>query len=387
MNLQDIIAHRGCPNLDETKSCNPSSQNRMGVFDWLSDIPLPDNYRYITEVRFKNTRKDYFYNVNHLQLKQGDVVAVEAQKGHDIGIVSLTGQLVLLNMRKKHIDTHTYNLKKIYRIATSNDIDKWKEAIAAEKTILVETRKIIQDLNLGMKLADVEYQGDKTKVTFFYIADTRVDFRELIKILADRFKIRVEMRQIGARQEAGLVGGIGPCGRELCCSKYMYDFRSVNTNTARMQELSLNMQKLTGLCGKLKCCLNFEAPVYEDARKEMPNIKQILKTKEGDAYYVNANIFKKELWYSYKKTLIPLSFEAVETILALNAKGELIDDLQAFVEKDEEEEVNFISALEQNSLKKVNDNIKRKSKSKKRRNKRRKPNNQKRNRDNNNAPQ
>jgi cell fate regulator YaaT (PSP1 superfamily) len=382
MKPQDITTYRGCSNLEETKPCNSSSQNRMDVFDWLSDIPLPDNYRYIIEVRFKNTRKDYFYNVNHLQLKQGDVVAVEAQKGHDIGIVSLTGHLVLLNMRKKHIDTHAYNLKKIYRLATPNDIDKWKEAIAAEKMILIKTRKIIQELNLAMKLADVEFQGDKTKVTFFYIADNRVDFRELIKILADRFKVRVEMRQIGARQEAGLVGGIGPCGRELCCSKYMYDFKSVNTNTARIQELSLNMQKLTGLCGKLKCCLNFEAPVYEDARKEMPNTKQPLKTKDGEAYYVNANIFKKELWYSYQKTLVPLSFEAVETILDLNAKGELIDDLYMFVEKKEDDELNFISALEQDSLKKVNDSIKRKNKSKKRRNKRRKSNNHKKNSNN-----
>ncbi len=344
---KDILHFRGCcaPKGEEL-ACRSFSYDRLHVHDWLKDIPPLPQERQFVEIRFKNTRKDYFENPNRLRLKQGDIVAVEAMKGHDIGIVSLTGPLVYSNMKKRGVNYKKNKLKTIYRFATPNDIEKWKEAIALEYPTLLKTRKIIKELGLNMKLSDVEYQGDKTKATFYYIADERVDFRELIKILAKEFKIRVEMRQIGARQEAGLIGGIGPCGKELCCTTWMSNFISVTTNTARTQELTINIQKLTGMCGKLKCCLNYELPVYKEAREYLPNISVPLETEEGKAVYLKSDVFKKIVWYVYdsedNKGIFPLTYESVEFIQDQNRKGKKVEKLDDFTIKHDEEKIDFV---------------------------------------------
>ncbi|HIE15987.1 MAG TPA: hypothetical protein EYP69_03575, partial [Bacteroidales bacterium] len=303
MDYHKLIYERGCPKIPENPIfCHPTNQNKLNVYNWLENIPGIKDENRIVEIRFKNNRKEYFENPKRLRLDPGYVVAVEAQKGHDIGIVSLTGPLVFLNMKKRGISHHKNPLKKIYRHATNTDLEKWKNAMQKEKKTLIASRKIIRNLNLKMKLADIEYQGDNTKATFYYIADERVDFRTLIKVLAERFKIRIEMRQIGSRQEASLVGGIGPCGRELCCSTFMHKFSSVNTQAARIQDLSLNMQKLTGMCGKLKCCLNHELAIYEEARKHLPRLDIPLETKNGRAFFQKADVLKKVLWYTYENS-------------------------------------------------------------------------------------
>ncbi len=350
MDYHKLIYERGCPKIPENPiQCHPTNQNKLNVFDWLKNVPQLKNESKIVEVRFKNNRKEYFDNAKRIRLEAGNVIAVEAQKGHDIGIVSLTGFLVYLNMQKKGIDYHKMPLKKVYRYATDNDLKKWKEAIQLEKDALISARKIIHDLKLKMKLADVEYQGDNTKATFYYIADERVDFRKLIKVMADKFRIRIEMRQIGSRQEAGLVGGIGPCGRELCCSTFMHTFTSINTQAARTQDLSLNMQKLTGMCGKLKCCLNHELSVYEDARKQLPRTDRPLETKKGLAFFQKADVFKKIMWYAYENsyTLIPIPLEEVNKIIALNAEGEKIEQLEDFCVKTPENSIDFTTVLDQ----------------------------------------
>ena len=366
---KEILHFRGCCAPKGTQlQCRSFSYDRLHVFDWLKEVPvLPEDKQYV-EVRFKNTRKDYFENPNHLRLKQGDIVAVEAMKGHDIGIVSLTGPLVYSNMKKRNVNYKSTKLKKIYRFATPNDIEKWKEAIALEYPTMLKTRKIIKELGLNMKLSDVEYQGDKTKATFYYIADERVDFRELIKVLAKEFKIRVEMRQIGARQEAGLIGGIGPCGKELCCTTWMSNFVSVTTNTARTQELTINIQKLTGLCGKLKCCLNFELPVYEEAREFLPDISKPLETEEGNAVYLKSDVFKKIVWYVYdtedNKGIFPLSYDSVEYIQRKNKKGEKVEKLEDFAIKHEEENIDFV--VSQHTVEQMESKRKQNKKNKKR---------------------
>ena len=377
---KDILLYRGCcAPKGEKLTCRTFGYDRQHVFDWLKDVPST-SYRekQYVEVRFKNTRKDYFENPNNLRLKQGDIVAVESMKGHDIGIVSLTGPLVYSNMKKRKINYKTTKLKKIYRFATPNDIEKWKEAISLEYPTLLKSRKIIKEQGLEMKLSDVEYQGDKTKATFYYIADKRIDFRNLIKILAKEFKIRVEMRQIGARQEAGLIGGIGPCGKELCCTTWMSNFVSVSTTAAKKQELTINIQKLTGLCGKLKCCLNFELPVYEEAREFLPDISKPLETEEGMALYLKLDVFKKIIWYVYdtdeNKGIFPLSYESVIYIQEKNKKGEKVKKLEDFSIKFEEDDIEFVVSQhlldktdEDNDLEKKNNNKKkRKNKRKKR---------------------
>jgi len=370
---KEILYYRGCsaPKGQEL-SCRSFSYDRLHVFDWLKDIPpLPQEKQYI-EVRFKNTRKDYFENANHLRLKQGDIVAVEAMKGHDIGVVSLTGPLVYSNMKKRGVNYKNTKLKSIYRFATPNDLEKWKEAIALEYSTLLRTRQIINELGLNMKLSDVEYQGDKSKATFYYIADERVDFRELIRVLAKEFKIRVEMRQIGSRQEAGLIGGIGPCGKELCCTTWMSNFVSVTTNTARTQELTINIQKLTGMCGKLKCCLNYELPVYKEAREYLPNINVPLQTEEGDAIYLKSDVFKKIVWYVYSnenKGIFPLSYETVEFIQSQNKQGKKVENLNDYAIKYEEENIDFVvSQLTEDQMRERTENSKNKNKKKKRKN-------------------
>ncbi len=308
-----------------------SQCGKLDSYNWLreisDDIDIPD----IVEVRFKNTRKEYFTNVNELRIKRGDFVAVEASPGHDIGIITLAGEIVQKQLNKTKFDPRIDELKKVYRKAKEADLDKWKEAINQEHETMLKARRISEDLRLNMKIGDVEYQGDKTKAIFYYIADERVDFRELIKVLADSFRIRIEMRQIGARQEAGRIGGIGTCGRELCCSSFITNFVSVSTQSARIQEVSLNPQKLAGQCGKLKCCLNYEVASYADAKKTFPDRNIVLKTSKGKASHQKTDVYREVSWYlleSEKGTsLVPVSAERVKQIIAMNKKGEFPENL------------------------------------------------------------
>ncbi len=317
---------RGYPlkNIDpeQTSNLKIAYSGKLNIFNWLSDIPKGIRKEEIYEVRFKNTRKGYFYNTNDLRLNTGDIVAVEASPGHDIGIISLKGPLVYFQLKKLNTPSNE-EFKVIYRKAKPNDIEKWKEAIEQEEETMIASRQISSELKLGMKIGDVEYQGDKTKAIFYYIADERVDFRQLIKILAERFKIRVEMRQIGARQEAGRIGGVGSCGRELCCSTWISNFISVTTNSARYQELSLNPQKLAGQCGKLKCCLNYEIDSYMDERKNFPSSEITLNTNLGRASHIKTDVFRHVMWYAIEGGggIIPLAVEKVNEIIALNKTG------------------------------------------------------------------
>jgi cell fate regulator YaaT (PSP1 superfamily) len=298
--------------------------------DWLEEYPnnIPTD---IFEVRFKNTRRSYYQNVNNLELKRGDIVAVEAQPGHDIGIVSLTGDMVAKQMRRVGFNPHNGEFKKIYRKARPYDIERWQEAIALEHETMIASRQIAADMGLNMKIGDVEYQGDKLKAIFYYIADERVDFRELIKVFAERFHIRIEMKQIGARQEAGRIGGIGACGRELCCASWISSFSSVTTNAARMQEISLNPQKLAGQCSKLKCCLMYEYDVYADARRTIPRLREPLQTLEGEWFLVKIDPLAGTMSFSTSKgtmaNLTTLSIGRVREIIALNRAGEKAETL------------------------------------------------------------
>lgn len=305
--------------------------SKLDTFNWMKNLAIASDQNDVVEIRFKNTRKGIFRNINSIRLKKGDIVAVEASPGHDIGIVSLTGELVIHQMRKNNIQVGTDDLKKIYRKAKPVDVDKWKEAIDREHPTMIRTRKIAEDLKLVMKISDVEYQGDNTKAIFYYIADERVDFRELIKILADEFKVRIEMKQIGARQEAGRIGGIGSCGRELCCASWINNFVSVTTNAARYQEVSLNPQKLAGQCGKLKCCLNYEVQSYLDAQKEFPDKNVILQTEKGPAYHQKTDIYRKLMWYGFEKensvNAVPVPVERVREIVEINKQDKLVKDL------------------------------------------------------------
>ncbi|NSW94972.1 MAG: hypothetical protein HPY62_09750 [Bacteroidales bacterium] len=299
--------------------------NKLDSFNWLRDIPCTYCDEDIVEVRFKNTRKGFYRNVNKLKLEIGDIVAVEASPGHDIGRVSLTGPLVYHQMKKLKVQPSTEDLKKIYRKAKPVDIQKWEEAKMLEKPTMLRSRKIAEDLKLDMKIGDVEYQGDKTKAIFYYIADERVDFRQLIKVLAEEFRVRIEMRQIGARQEAGRIGGIGPCGRELCCSTYITNFVSVTTTHAKYQELTLNPQKLAGQCSKLKCCLNFEFDCYAEAQKLYPPRDLPLELSDKTIYFMKMEVHKGIYWYSSNPSsptdFISIPVETVKEIQSLNKKG------------------------------------------------------------------
>ena len=311
--------------------------SKLNVYDWLDDVINIANPTDLIEVRFKNTRKDYFRNVNNLKLDQGDIIAVEANPGHDIGIVTLTGELVLAQMKKHKATTINGEFRKIYRIAKQADIDKWKEAIALEHFTMLRSRQIANELRLDMKIGDVEYQGDRTKAIFYYLADDRVDFRQLIRVLADTFKIRIEMKQIGARQEAGRIGGIGPCGREICCASWINNFVSVTTNSARYQDLSLNPQKLAGQCGKLKCCLNFEVDTYIDARKDFPSTNMQLEIENGTYQFQKSDILKRIYYYSkvgdQSGNFIPVAVDRVKEILNSNQKGRKVSLLGEEPEK------------------------------------------------------
>jgi cell fate regulator YaaT (PSP1 superfamily) len=310
----------------EQTPCYNSGCSKLSTLNWIEDVPTPPFSPDIVEVQFKNTRKGFYRNSNGLNIFKGDVVAVEASPGHDIGTVTLIGWIVNLQLKKVGIDPQSPELKKVYRKAKPADIEKWLEAISLEHSTMIKTRQIVTELRLNMKIGDVEFQGDKTKAVFYYIADERVDFRELIKVLADEFQIRVEMRQIGARQEAGRIGGIGSCGRELCCSSWINNFVSVTTNSARVQEISLNPQKLAGQCGKLKCCLNYELDCYVDARKDFPKTSIPLEIKDSTYYHLKTDIFKRIMWYSTDPNsavnLTPVPVERVKEIIGLNHKGE-----------------------------------------------------------------
>ena len=312
----EAIAQEGCYKLHET--------------NWLEEYP-DNSPTDIFEVRFKNTRRSYYQNVNGLSLKRGDIVAVEASPGHDIGIISLTGDMVAKQMRRVGFNPHNGEFKKIYRKARPYDIERWQEAIALEHETMIASRQIAADMGLNMKIGDVEYQGDKLKAIFYYIADERVDFRELIKVFAERFHIRIEMKQIGARQEAGRIGGIGACGRELCCASWISSFSSVTTNAARMQEISLNPQKLAGQCSKLKCCLMYEYDVYADARRTIPRLREPLQTLDGEWFLVKIDPLAGTMSFSTSKgtmaNLTTLPISRVREIIALNRAGEKAETL------------------------------------------------------------
>ena len=318
--------------LDKGKSymkacgCSKIQNNKLNTYDWLCDVPDSANATDFVEVQFKNTRKGYYKNNLKLPLEKGDLVAVEASPGHDIGTVTLTGKLVLLQMKKNNVRTgEGYEPKKIYRKARPTDIEKYEEAKAKEHATMIRSRQIAAELGLNMKIGDVEYQGDGNKAIFYYIADERVDFRQLIKVLAEAFRVRIEMKQIGARQEAGRIGGIGPCGRELCCSKWMTNFISVATGAARYQDISMNPQKLAGQCAKLKCCINFEVDAYVEAQKRLPSREIELETKDNTYYHFKTDIFKREITYSTDKTiaanLVTISASRAFDIINMNKKG------------------------------------------------------------------
>jgi len=300
------------------------SDHQLNTYDWLADVPGNAESTDLVEVQFKNTRKAYYHNVNGLDLKKGDWVAVEANPGHDIGVVSLTGRLVNIQVKKANLKSAD-DIKKVYRFAKDTDMDRYREAKSREQGTMIQSRQIAKDLGLDMKIGDVEYQGDGNKAIFYYIADERVDFRQLIKVLADTFHVRIEMKQIGARQEAGRIGGTGPCGRELCCATWMKNFSSVSTNAARFQDISPNPQKLAGMCAKLKCCLNYEVDCYMEAGKKMPAREAVLQTKDNDYYLFKQDILAGVVTYSTDKrtpaNLETISAERAVEIINMNKEG------------------------------------------------------------------
>ena len=306
--------------------CACGRQDRqLNTYDWLYDVPGNEEDTDLVEVQFKNTRKGYYHNVNHLDLQKGDTVAVEANPGHDIGVVTLTGRLVKLQVKKANLKSPD-EIKRVYRIAKPTDMDKYYEAKSREHGTMIQSRQIAKDLGLQMKIGDVEYQGDGNKAIFYYIADERVDFRQLIKVLADTFHVRIEMKQIGARQEAGRIGGTGPCGRELCCATWMKNFVSVSTNAARIQDISLNPQKLAGMCAKLKCCLNYEVDDYVEAGRKMPARDVVLQTDDSDWYLFKTDILAGLVTYSTDKSiaanLITITAERARAVIEMNRRGE-----------------------------------------------------------------
>lgn len=373
---------KGCKN---NGTCGTDSCNKLTVFDWLANMELPEGQEPFdhVEVRFKNSRKSYFKNTENLSLGIGDVVATEVAPGHDVGIVTLAGELVRVQMKKKKIIENGDDIKKVYRKASQKDIDIWTKARNKEEVMKVRAREIAIHLQLKMKISDIEFQGDGSKATFYYTADERVDFRQLIKSYAAEFKTRIEMRQVGLRQEASRLGGIGSCGRELCCSTWMTDFRSVNTSAARYQQLSLNPQKLAGQCGKLKCCLNYELDSYQDALKEFPGRDVKLRTKKGLAACQKIDIFKGFLWYTYLDD--PMNWHKItvahakEIIEAANKKNP-VDNLEDFAEEliIEDKNAQFENVVGQDSLTRFDrpkKNNKNNRKRKNRNQRKRKPNN------------
>ena len=391
MGCSGCSSARGCGTSAKGCKSKTGSCNKLNVFDWLKDIELPHGQKLFdcVEIRFKNSRKEFYRNTDELSLSVGDVVAVESSPGHDIGTVSLTGELVKKQMRKHKIAFDSEEVKKVYRQAKKTDIEKWIDAQALEVDTMYKARTLALELGLQMKISDVEYQGDKSKAIFYYTAEGRVDFRELIKRMAGEFKTRIEMKQIGVRQEASRLGGIGSCGRELCCSTWLTDFRSVSTSAARYQQLSLNPEKLAGQCGKLKCCLNYELDTYVDALKGFPDTNLKLKTKKGNAFYRKMDIFKNMMWYSYQDEplkFIELKLDRVNEIVKMNKNDEKPNDLMDFVEiKEVIKEPEYGNVVGQDSLTRFDKPKGKKGKHKKRnknyknRNKNRNKNSQKNN--------
>lgn len=346
------------------KGCCKIQNNKLNTYDWLCDVPDAANATDYVEVQFKNTRKGYYLNSSKIPLEKGDLVAVEASPGHDIGTVTLTGKLVLLQMKKNNVRTGEGNEpKKVYRKAKPTDIEKYEEAKAKEHATMIRSRQIAADLGLNMKIGDVEYQGDGNKAIFYYIADERVDFRQLIKVLAEAFRVRIEMKQIGARQEAGRIGGIGPCGRELCCATWMTSFVSVSTSAARFQDISLNPQKLAGQCAKLKCCLNYEVDCYVEAQKRLPSREITLETKDGEFFFFKADILSNQITYSSDKNipanLVTISGRRAFEIIGLNRRGIKPDSLIEETHRSEPKKP--VDLLEQESLTRFDRNRKGKS--------------------------
>ncbi|MCE3075277.1 PSP1 domain-containing protein [Chryseobacterium gwangjuense] len=335
----------GCENVN---TCGNSY--KLSVFDWLSNIQNPVSNRCdFVEVRFKNDRKSFYKNVNNIPLHIGSVVTVESSPGHDIGVVSLTGELVKIQMKKKKASDES--ALKIYRQSNQKDIEVWQEVRKKEETVKIEARKIAQRLGLEMKVTDVEYQGDASKVTFYYTADNRVDFRQLIKEYAGAFRTKIDMKQIGFRQEAAKVGGIGSCGRELCCSTWLTDFRSVNTNVARYQQLSINPQKLAGQCGKLKCCLNYELDSYLDALSNFPSSSTMLDTEKGRAFCIKIDVFKKKMWFAYVENSMAwydFDIDLVKKLIAKNKRGEKTLPLEEL--KQPETSMKSIDLIQENNV-------------------------------------
>lgn len=345
---------KGCKN---NGTCGTDSCNKLTVFDWLSNMELPSGTKGfdVVEVRFKNSRKEFFKNTEELSLGIGDVVATEASPGHDIGMVTLSGELVKVQMKKKNEDPYGDHLPKVYRKASQKDIDVWQGVRDREEAVKKRSREIAIRLGLKMKISDVEFQGDASKVIFYYTADERVDFRQLIKEYAYEFKTRIEMKQIGYRQEAARLGGIGSCGRELCCSTWLTDFRSVKTSAARYQQLSLNPQKLAGQCGKLKCCLNYELDSYLDAVKQFPKFEDKIETQKGFAVCQKVDIFQKKLWYAYEKEASSwheLDLESVLEIVEQQKAGKPVASLEEYIIEPlvTQAEVNYENVVGQDSL-------------------------------------
>ena len=345
---------RGCT-VERTESGELECTYRQGcckleVYDWLDGVSQ-EQWNEFFEVRFKNTRKGIYRNASGQSIKTGDMVIVEAANGHDLGIVTLEGAIIARQMKAKRINPETFEFKKIYRKAKQFDVEKWQEAIAREHEVMIRSRQIAAELGLEMKIGDVEFQGDGSKAIFYYIADGRVDFRQLIKVFAEEFRIRIEMKQIGARQEAGLIGGLGVCGRELCCSNYISAFQSITTSAARVQDLSLNPQKLAGQCGKLKCCLNYETAVYMDAQTRIPKVNNPLEFEDGLAYLMKTDILKEVMYFSYDSTslanLYALDASEVREIIKMNRNGIRPESLKADIEPRMPE---FVSAVGDDSI-------------------------------------
>src|SRR5690348_9296362 len=338
--------------------CSSGGCNRLNVYDWLADLPIdnPEAYCKIVEVSFnQGSRKDYYKNNTGNYFSKGDIVAVEGISGFDVGTVNLSGELVRFQLKKKRLDEHTSEFKKILRLATDNDIAKWKETKLRERQVLIRSRAIARQLNLNLKMSEVEIQADARKATFYYIADERVDFRELIRLYANEFKVKVEMKQIGARQEAGKIGGIGSCGRELCCSTWLTDFKSVNTNAARYQNLSINQTKLSGQCGRLKCCLNYELDTYLDALQHFPDDAETIELARGKAFLIKKDIFRNLMWYSMQDSTrhYPLTIDNVKKIITQNRQGikpEELETAEIVNEKVKEAEPEFVDVVGQISL-------------------------------------
>ena len=340
-----------CSDNPEAEACE--GWYKLHATDWLADYPESFSSD-IFEVRFKNTRRGYYKNVNNLSLQRGDIVSVEASPGHDIGIVSLMGDMVARQMKRVGFNPQNGEFKKIYRKAKPYDIEKWQEAIALEHETMIRSRQIAAEMGLNMKIGDVEYQGDRIKAIFYYIADERVDFRELIKVFAEQFRIRVEMKQIGARQEAGRIGGLGSCGRELCCASWISSFLSVTTGAARQQEISLNPQKLAGQCGKLKCCMTYELDTYLDARRDLPRVDQPLQALDGEYFLVKTDILARTMGFSTNPhgigAIVTIPARRVREILEINRRGEKVDKIVTEAKRPVVEEPVFVNMIGEESI-------------------------------------